>query len=782
MNQHSLKVLEFDKVKDRLSNYAHAEKTIEMIIDLEPITDYNKIVREFNIIRDYIDLLRYDSDKDIDLKGIKDVENAIDRIQLIGTFLEPEELYQIKENLRIFREIQDVFEEVKEKYGSLNKKYENIPKYKGIENLINKAIDENHEIKDDATLELQNIRKNKVLIMKNIQRKFEGIMANEKYNKMIQEKLITIKNGRRVLPIKSGYKDKFKGIEHDRSGSGQTIFIEPIDVVSLNNKLRTQEVKEREEIRKILLRLTDTIRNNTKNLKNLTQEIIKLDLMNAKARYSIENNCNIPKVTNKKELSLKDARHPLIPEDEVVPISFELGKRFDTMLVTGPNTGGKTVTLKTTGLLTAMTQAMIPIPADELTVIGVFSGIFADIGDEQSIEQNLSSFSSHLANVDEIINEIDRDSLILLDELGSGTDPIEGAAFAMAVIDYLRKKGPKSIITTHYSEVKAYSYNEKGVKSASMEFDVETLSPTYRLIIGIPGKSNALTIARKVGMNEEIVTMAEGYISDEDKKVEDMIKNIHEKQEEINKDKARISRLEKQVEKLKTEYGNKLDKIEKEKNDILKKAYQEAEEVVKNAQGKARALVDKIDKQEKKKEDAKKTQKSLNMLQQGILEDKKKRVKKEKKQKLRRDLEEGEEVFVKSLNSKGEILRINNKKRQVQVQAGILKMMVDMKDVKKINSKNEKKSTGSYSVKKNRVKSEIDLRGMDSEEAKYEVDIYLDSATLNGYQEVFLIHGKGSGVLRKAIQKHLKNSPYVESFRNGNANEGGLGVTVAKLK
>lgn len=781
MNKHSLKLLEFDKVKEIISRDVYIEKTSEKLMNLSPSTDYNYIKNEFEILQEFIEMSKFDVR--LELNGIKDMSEYLEEISLIGTFLGPDMLYNIKENLRIFRKSQNKFEDLKSKYKKLNTRFESIQTYKEIEEAIDKIVNEEREIKDNATLDLKKIRKNKILINQSIQKKFDEIMSKSSNEKMIQEKIVTIRDGRKVLPIKADFKGQFKGIEHDRSSSGVTIFIEPLSVVSLNNKIRELEAREREEIRKILLRMSDVIRNNSEGLLVINENILELDFMNAKMLYAVNNKCIVPKLSRKKYFKLVEAKHPLIAEDEVVPLSFEIGSHYDAMLITGPNTGGKTVSLKTAGLLTAMTQAIIPIPANENTEMGIFSGIFADIGDEQSIEQSLSSFSSHLTNINKIVNEIDKDSLVLLDELGSGTDPIEGAAFAMSVIDYLREKQSKSIITTHYSEVKAYSYNEEGIQSASMEFDVETLSPTYRLLIGIPGKSNALTIARKLGMSEKIIDRAESYISEEDKKVEDMIKNIQDKSEEIDRDKLRVREMEEEIKKIKKDYELKMQNLEEEKEAIIAKAYQEAEDLVKNMQNKAKALVDKIQKEDFKKSEVKETQKSLNMLQRAITEEKAEKVKVKKKKRVKLDIKKGDKVFIKSLNGKADVLKVDENRGEIQVQAGILKLMVDMSEVQKIEEVKSKKSYASHTIKnRKRVKSEIDLRGMSTEEAIYEIDLYLDNAVLSGYKDIYLIHGKGTGVLRKNIQKYLKKNRYVESYRIGNGNEGGLGATVVTLK
>ena len=460
MNEHSFRVLEFDKLKQEIAEFCFLEETQEKILELNPFNDINLLKRELEITRDFIELVKYDGG--LELEGLKNIGLLLKKIDLIGTYLDPEEVYYLKENLKIFRKTSTKLEELAGKYRALYLKFKSIPTYKGIEELINKAVDKDKKIRDDASLELKDIRHQKLILSSNIKKKFDEIMSNQAYANAIQEKIVTVRDGRSVIPIKADFKGQIKGIEHDRSSSGQTVFIEPLAVVSLNNKMRELEVREREEIRKILLRLTDYVRTNLEGIQQVAESILELDFLNSKANYAVDKNCTIPDINSREYISLVEARHPFIPPKDVVPLTFEIGKAYNTLLITGPNTGGKTVALKTAGLLSLMALSGVPVPAAEKTSIGFFTGVYADIGDEQSIEQNLSSFSAHLKNVQKILESVNRSSLVLLDELGSGTDPMEGSAFAMAVIDYLKDKKCRSFISTHYSEVKAHGYNEEG--------------------------------------------------------------------------------------------------------------------------------------------------------------------------------------------------------------------------------------------------------------------------------------------------------------------------------
>ncbi len=778
MNRHSYTVLEFDKLREEISNYSAIEENHYKILELEPFKDFSSLNRELDILRDFTDFLKFDGG--LETAGMKDICKMTKKSQLIGTYLDVEDLWDINHNLRLFRVFKNRLDDLN-KYKDLRDKFNDVPILRGVEDIINKAIDNNKEIKDDASLDLRDIRIHKKTLAMNIKRKFDELFNEPQFAKVFQEKIITERDGRSVVPVKADFKGQIKGIEHDRSSSGQTVFIEPLSIVALNNKNRELEIKEKEEIRKILLRITDYIRNNKDDIDKVGEAIITLDILNARAMYGIEKKCVVPNINNREILTLIEARHPFIPISSVVPLTFEIGKDYNTLLITGPNTGGKTVALKTAGLLTLMALSGIPIPAHEHSSIGFFTGVYADIGDEQSIEQSLSSFSAHLKNVQEILENVTKASLVLLDELGSGTDPTEGSAFAMAVIDYLKDKKCKSIITTHYSEVKAHGYNEEGIETASMEFNVETLSPTYRLLIGIPGESNALTIARRLGVSEEVINKAKSYISDDNKKIEKMISNIKDKADELDVMKKQVEFLKEAAQRDKEAFEEKLRILEKEKNDILKEAYEKADRMMKEMQSKAAALVEKIQKEDNKKEDIKNVQKSLNMLRSALQSDKSKTVIEKPKVARKVDFKVGERVFVNSLNQFANVLKINLSKETTQVQAGILKLEVSLDDVKVVEEKKQK-VYNSFSHKKTAVRSEIDLRGKMVDEAVYELETYLDRAIMNSYNEVYVIHGKGTGALREGILNYLKKCPYVKEYRIGGHGEGGLGCTVVTLK
>ena len=773
-------VLEFYKIINELIDLSRLEKTKEKFLDIDIIKEKSILDRELMLMKEMIDFYKYDDG--LELAGLADITKMMNSIDIIGSYLSVEDLATLKKNLTIFRISKSRAKNVRDKYKTIWNLFSDVEEVREIENFISEAINDEGVLKDDASIGLRDVRRQKQNINANIKEKFDELISNKNTQNAIQERIVTQRNDRYVIAVKTDFKGLVKGIEHDRSATGSTVYIEPLNVVSLNNKLREYEAREREEIRKILLRITEIVKTKKEEILEIKEILERLDFIDAKTTYSVNKKCIVPKIINKEYLKLVEARHPLIDENTVVPINFELGNPENIMLITGPNTGGKTVTLKVAGLLTIMALSGIPIPANEKTEVGYFHNVLADIGDEQSLEQNLSSFSGHVSKIKDIIEHASSKSLVLMDELGSGTDPMEGAAFAMAIIDYLNKKHVTSIITTHYSEVKAYAFNTTGIKSASMEFNVETLSPTYRLLEGIPGESNALIIARKYGISEEIIENAKSYISEDNQRVEEMLKSIKEKNDKLEMMHAQLEATRTELDKQKNIYEQKMIKLENEKNEIIKRAYEEADNYLKNMQAKAKNLIDKINSEESKKEDAKNAQRSLNMLRESFITDKKKNVKEKKIITQNVDFAVGEEVLVKTMNQNGKILKIMPDNR-IQVQTGILKLVVSTDDIVKIQKKKTNKFKNFASLKRtSQVRGEIDLRGMNADEAIAELETYMDRAMLTGYHEIYIIHGKGTMVLRKKIHEYLRTSKYVAEFKDANQNEGGVGCTVVTLK
>ena len=771
--------LEFYKIINKLIDNSFLNETKEKFLDLKLYTSKEALEKELSLMRDMIDFYKFDDG--FDYREVYNISNILNSLKMLGSYIEVLDLLHLKKNLSLYRKSKSRAKNVRDKYKTIWNIFSNDVDTKELENIIDEIIDDKADVKDSASINLRDIRKQKYIINENIKDKLESIFSDPKFSKAIDQKIITHRNDRYVIPIKNDFKGLIKGIEHDKSSTGNSVYIEPLTIVSLNNKLREYEAREREEIRRILIRVSEYIRVRLDDISNIYSVLVHLDFINSKTIFSLEYECEIPNIVNKEIISLVDARHPLISKEKVVPISFDLSDE-KIMLITGPNTGGKTVTLKVAGLLTIMALSGIPIPASEKTTIGLFDIVVADIGDEQSIEQNLSSFSAHVKSISQILNLCDKKSLVLLDELGSGTDPMEGSAFAMSVIDYLNNKKRTSIITTHYSEVKAYAFNNEGIKSASMEFDINTLSPTYKLIEGIPGESNALIIAKKYGISDEIIENAKTYISEDNKKVEKMLLAIKQKNEELDNLNEITKNLQLELEQKNIEFNNKIAKFEAEKNEIILSSQIKADEYLKNMQAKARALVDKINSENASIDEIKNTQRSINMLANSIKEDKKKVKNEIKTESVKIDVELGEEVLVKSLNKNAKILKIISSKSSVQVQAGILKLVVPLTDIVKIKKKQNNSTKRFVSFKNANTKMEIDVRGKNSDDAINEIEIYLDKATLSGYNMVYIIHGKGTMILRQKIREYLRTSPYVLDFNDANQNEGGLGCTVVNLK
>ena len=772
-------ILEYYKIKNELIDYAILNSTKEKFLDLTLYTSKEKLEEELSLMLDMIDFYKYDDGFSIEV--IKDIDAPLKSLEILGSYLETVDLSNIRMDIILYRKCKSRAKNVRDKYKRIYDLFVSSIDTKDLETVLNDIIDDDGNILETASPLLKDVRKQKHIINETIKDKLEGYINDPKFSNAIAEKFITTRNDRYVLAIKTDFKGLIKGIEHDKSSTGNTTYLEPLGIVSLNNRLREYEAREREEIRKILIRITEYIRGKKEEVLSINETLKRLDFLNAKVIFSHNHDCTVPKILTKGTFKLVNARHPFIPKDKVVPISFSIDEKSSLMLITGPNTGGKTVTLKVAGLLSIMALSGIPIPSDESSQILMFDRILADIGDEQSIEQNLSSFSSHVSAIANILKDSTSKSLILLDELGSGTDPIEGAAFAMSIIDYLNNMGCYGIISTHYSEVKAHAYNNQGIKTSSMEFDVKTLAPTYRLIEGIPGESNALIIAKKYGISDDIIQNAKSYISEDNKKVEKMLQAIKKQNEDLELANEKVRVLTKELNEKKEEYNKKIFDLEYQKEEILNESIKKADEYIRNMQAKAKALIEKINQEDASKQNVKDTQRSINMLYNSIIEDKKKSSKPSKIKIKDTGFSVGEEILVKSLNKTAKIIKILDTKASLQVQAGILKMVIPIADAIKLKHKNTKPK-GTVIYKRSDSKTEIDVRGMIASEAIHDIESFLDKAVLTGYTLVYIVHGKGTMVLRQKIREYLKTSPYVKEFKDAEQNEGGHGCTVVTLK
>ncbi|QGG48785.1 endonuclease MutS2 [Heliorestis convoluta] len=661
--------------------------------------------------------------------------------------------------------------------------------YRNIEDEIHRCIIGEGEVADNASAELQRLRKMIKTIQSRVREKLEAIIRSPEKQKYLQEALVTVRGDRYVVPVRQEYRSQIPGLIHDQSASGATVFIEPMAVVELNNDLKRYQAAEKTEILRILQVLSEQVGQESEDIAVTVNILARLDFIFAKARLSQRMDGGEPAINQSGYLTIRSGRHPLIT-GKVVPVSIELGKKFHTLVITGPNTGGKTVTLKTVGLLTLMAQSGLHVPAEPGTELAIFEEIFVDIGDEQSIEQSLSTFSSHMTNLVQILERTGPNSLVLLDELGAGTDPTEGAALAQSMLEYLHQRGAKTIATTHYSELKTFAYTSEEIENASVEFDIETLSPTYRLLIGRPGRSNAFEISRRLGLNESIVVRARSLLTQDERNVANLIEHLEANQVQAQKEREEALRLRQEAEELR----RKLDQREKawrEKEDkILQKARDEAYNIVKAAKEESDSIVRDLREAMKRlpvKEELIKAEKERNQLRQMQDAITGQRLKKdEKAEKSLKSVKIGQAVYVPRLHQKGSVLTLPNNQGDLQIQAGILKLTVNIKELEAAQEEKEQKGKTTYaavaSSKAKEISRELDFRGTTVDEAMEQVAKYLDDAYLTGTSPVYLIHGKGTGALRSAIRSYLKNHQYIKSFRNGEQGEGGLGVTVVELK
>ena len=792
MEQHTLKVLEYRKIISELKGYAASKRGKDYIKGLEPGYDLKEVEERLKEVTEAKIMLG--ESPNVPFGGIRDLRPMLKRATK-GITLNGKELLDVTSTLFAARRLKDFFNEKDEEmrqhnnpYTRLFNKARQIVTFKHIEEEINKAIDNAGEVVDNASPKLRSIRNNMRTISGRIKDKLNSIITGSTYQRMIQDAIVTVRNDRYVVPIKSEYKGSFDGIVHDRSSSGQTLFIEPMVVVKLNNELRQLSNDEEAEVQRILKELTRKVTLEVDRILDTLEVLGELDFIFAKARYSQKVNGSEPTLNDLGIINLKQARHPLL-KDEAVPIDVRVGDGFNTLVITGPNTGGKTVTLKTVGLLTLMMQSGLHIPASPGSDMSIFNGIYADIGDEQSIEQSLSTFSSHMTQIINLLENADSKDLVLMDELGAGTDPQEGASLAMAILDFLHEGNIRTIATTHYSELKSYAYSKEGVENASMEFDLETLSPTYRLIMGLPGRSNALEIASRLGLPQNIINKARQGISTDEALVDEMIRDIKEKKQLSKKEHRKSVELKSEAEKMRRKYQEKLKKLEKKQEQVIQEAVQEAKRIVASTKQKSDNMLKKAREVERGyadrtnmeiREELKDTEKELTEKVRHLSNKPK-----PKTHKVPDQLEPGDKVRIISLDQKGEVLEILGDK-EVVVQAGIMKVTVEKKDLEQMEVTNEheqKKKIKKIARKKARtISSTLDLRGMRYEEARRKTDKYLDDAYLAGLGKVEIIHGKGTGALRKGIHDLLDGHHHIEEYRLGKESEGGMGVTIAKLK
>ncbi|RFU70704.1 endonuclease MutS2 [Peribacillus saganii] len=784
MHNKAMRTLEFHKIKEQLLTFASSSIGKEKAQQLEPSVDFQEVVKWQEETDEAAKAFRLRGN--VPLGGIFDIRPHAKRAQ-IGGMLSPGELMEISSTIRAGRVLERFIAELIEDGHELPLIAEYMNAFspqQDLQKLINNAISENGEVMDSASEKLRALRNQLRTNEARVREKLESMIRSSNAQKMLSDAIITIRNDRFVIPVKQEYRSSYGGIIHDQSSSGQTLFIEPQVIVQLNNVLQETRVLEQQEIERILIELSAAVGEHTHELLQNVKILAHIDFMFAKAKYAKKLKASKPLLNNEGRVKLFKAKHPLIPPDVVVANDIFLGEDFTTIVITGPNTGGKTVTLKTIGLCTLMAQAGLQIPAIDGSEAAVFRSVYADIGDEQSIEQSLSTFSSHMVNIVDILKQMDHDSLVLFDELGAGTDPQEGAALAISILDEVYKRGARVIATTHYPELKAYGYNRQGVINASVEFDIETLSPTYRLLIGVPGRSNAFEISKRLGLNESVIENARGYIGADTNKVENMIASLEESRKQAEEDREEANDYLKQSEKLHKDLQKQIMEYYDEKDSMIDKAAREASEIVEKAKREAEEVISELRKlaleknAEVKEHELIEARRRIEESAPAVKKSKKAAVKAEK-----REWQPGDEVKVITFGQKGHIVeKVSSDEWQVQI--GIMKMKVKESDLLFIKSEKPKETKHLATVrgKDYHVSLELDLRGERFETALSRVEKYIDDALLAGYPRVSIIHGKGTGALRQGVQEYLRNHRSVKKIRFGEAGEGGTGVTVVEFK
>ena len=789
LNKHE-KALEFDAILDIISNEAMIEDSKSAIHNIRPSYDYETSIILLNKTFDAYNLAaKFGTPK---INSVKNVEATLVRAKSGGN-LSLKELLEVAEVLRNVRGLTQWYEQCAGIDTSLDMYFENLFPNKYFEEKIFSSILSEDTVADSASKELAEIRRNIRRENLLIREKLDKLIRSSTHQKHLQDAIVTQRDGRFVIPVKQEHRSEIDGIVHDTSSSGATIFIEPAAVVEANNKIRILETKERDEILRIISELSEEAASFSESIIISYKAMIEIDICFAKANYAYKIKAVMPLLNNKGISKISKARHPLINKDRVVPIDIMLGKEFSTLIITGPNTGGKTVALKTFGLFTLMAMSGIMLPCSDGSEISVFENVFADIGDEQSIEQSLSTFSSHMVNIIEILKCVDNKSLVLLDEVGAGTDPIEGAALAVSIVEKFKKLGAKCIVTTHYAEMKMYALNEPMVENACCEFDVSSLKPTYKLLIGVPGRSNAFAISSKLGLHDDIISNAQTLVSSNDARFEDVVEKLEKSTREAEAEKARYIELNKENELLKASLTDNSKKIEEETNKLIEEAKKDAKKIVDDVQREAEEIISELN-------NLKKIRKNIG--QDSEISDAKGRLraqirkleetadpvtkKKKDNYKLPRKIIAGDTVIISDIGKEGVIITAPDNSGNALVRVGIMKIRANISNMKlvektvKTPSKPYKNSVQSRSSRE--IKTELDIRGMDSVEGVMEVENFIDAAIMSGLGTVTVIHGKGTGVLRNAVRDRLKTHKNVKSFRYGTFGEGEMGVTVIELK
>ncbi len=794
MDKSVFKTLEFDKILDRLASFTESEAVKKRIFALTPnasLLDAQNAQKETS---EAVNTCLKLGNPPVNF-SVRDITGAVKRAE-IGGLLSPLDLLSVSRVLYVARRIKSYISDAGEDAVILHGLADGIVTQKHLEDSINSAILSETEIADDASADLSAIRRKMKTLNAKIRESLDNMIRSETYKKYLQDPIVTIRSDRYVLPVKSEYRAEVAGIVHDTSRGGGTLFIEPMSVVNLNNEIRDLMNKEQLEIEKILATLSAEVAENSGIILSAYDIVTNLDFIFCKAKLSFDMNATEPNLNDKGIIRFKKARHPLIHKDKVVANDISLGDGFDTLVITGPNTGGKTVTLKTIGLFSIMAASGLHIPVNDESHAAVFKKFFADIGDEQSIEQSLSTFSSHMVKIVKIIEEVDSDSLALFDELGAGTDPTEGAALAISVLEHLRAFGASTVATTHYSELKLFALTTDGVENASCEFDVDSLQPTYKLLIGVPGKSNAFAISKRLGLSDAVISRAYEILSDEDVKFEDVITDLEQSRREAQSEKEYAKRMKSELSSLKAEIEAERKKLKESKSRILEDARREAKIIIMEAKEESNAIIKDLermriegktanisDKVQKSREKLKKHEESIDKAMKRSAQPRK------TYREPIKNLKVGETVKLIDMDQTATVLKLPDNKGMVRVQAGIMKTDVHISNLERVKDNSTKeltekyvRSTNAYQSKTKNVSTEIDVRGQLPEEALMNVEKFIDDCYLAGISPVTVIHGKGTGVLRKAVGDMLKRSKYVKSSRSGKFGEGEMGVTIVELK
>lgn len=791
MNKH-FEALELPKILERLAGFTACPDAREAALALSPKNEYfeaQSLLDQTEAAHTLIAKFGAPS-----FGGLKNVQNSLHRAQAGGT-LSMRELLDIAQVLRVIRGICTWRDKSAGLETAIDDLFFSLSPNKYLEDRITNAILSDDEMSDNASPDLKNIRRKMRQQDAKIRDQLEKLLRSPTYKNSLQEAIVTQRNGRFVVPVKSEHRAEVAGMVHDTSGSGSTVFIEPASVVEANNEIKVLESRERDEIERILTELSEEAGSFYDSVRISYQSAVELNLIFAKAQLAYSMKAGKPVLNAVGEIELKQARHPLIAAEKVVPVDIRLGAEFDALVITGPNTGGKTVSIKTLGLLTLMAACGLYVPAADNSRVAVFRHVFADIGEEQSIEQSLSTFSAHMKNIVAIDKETDDSTLVLIDELGAGTDPVEGAALAVSILEALRKKGAKIAATTHYSELKEYALNTERVENASCEFSVETLRPTYKLLIGIPGRSNAFAISERLGISPDIIDNARKLVSSENQRFEDVVDTLEQTRAEMEHEKQKTLELQGEVDALRKKAEQQVEDAKQKSDRELERAKQEAQRIVENARRAANSLILEVERLKKEQareknaaEMARKAKAAMKRQLNDLDDLTAERLGEEDDGDyvLPRPLTIGDTVYVTVLGTNGTVTALPDSKDNVEIQAGSMKMKVPLQSLRLRNSPKKNTPQRTAVTRSDRgpstSKTSVDLRGKNAEEALLDLDMFLDGALRAGLSEVTVVHGKGTGVLRKAVQAHLRKLPFVRSFRLGVYGEGEDGVTIVEFK